>query len=136
MSCEQIVGVKNIFIVFTNCDTKQVTPPISHKLAKDELPKWRLFDKTYEKLPGGYAKMRQAQYECDMNIIRDLRMPLADYQGRSQLDIQIEMENGLVYTGKVGTFTGDELSDTHEVMLKVVFKLATELLPPGQLMAA
>jgi len=133
MACENVLGVKNILITFTNCETGQVTGPISHKLAKDDLPMWRLYEFKSEKLPGGYIKKHHISPECKMNVIRSLRMPLIDYQGRSSLALQVEYENGLVYTGVSGGVTGEELSDSHEVMLDIAFRQLSELLPPGAL---
>lgn len=133
MACPSIIGVKNILITFTNCDTNEVVGPISHELAKEDLPRWRLYEYRQETLPGGYVKRHHISPECEMDLIRDLRMPLVDYQGRSALDIQVEYDNGLVYTGTSGGITGDEKSDTHEVMLKIAFRQLTELLPPGAL---
>ena len=132
--CQKIVGVKNILISFRNCDTDQVVGPIAHDLARDDLPRWRLYEYRQEKLPGGYVRRHHISPECEMNLIRDLRIPLRDYQGRSALKIQVEYENGLVYTGESGGVQGEEMSDTHEVTLKLAFKVLEELLPPGGLM--
>lgn len=134
--CDNVVGVKNILITFRNCQTNAVVGPISHKLSKDDLPMWRLYEWRQEKIPGGYVKRHQISQEVEMDIIRDLRIPMVDYQGRSQLDIQVEYDNGLVYTGTSGGVQGEEKSDTHEVKLPVVFRQVTELLPPGALVAA
>lgn len=134
--CANVVGVKNIICTFTNCADKSTIGPLSHLLAKDsELPRWRLFDRVYEKLPGGYTRMKQSSYEVDLSMIRDLRVPLAYYQGKAAIDIQVEYENGLVYTGKAGGITTEDLSDTHEVSIKAVFQLIDELLPPGAIAA-
>lgn len=134
--CDNVIGVKNILITFRNCATNAVVGPISHMLAKEDLPMWRLYEFKQEKLPGGYVKRHHISPECEMDIIRDLRIPLLDYQGRSQLDIQVEYDNGLVYTGTSGGIQGEEKSDTHEVRLAIAFKTLTELLPPGALIAA
>jgi hypothetical protein len=138
MSCESIVGVKNIVITFTNCDTGQVIGPVSHKLSGDELPKFRMFDRVYSDLPGGYVKMKQDSFKIEIKVIRSRRIPLADYQGRSSIDIQVEMEDGLVYTGISGGNKTEESSDAHEVSLMISFREgnASELLPPGALAAA
>lgn len=133
MACENIVGVKNILLTFTNCETGQVTGPISHKLATEEIPKWRTYEFQSEELPGGYTKRRHISPKCEMQLIRDLRVPLADYQGRSAVALQVEYENGLVYTGANGNITGDDTSDTHEVQCMMSFKFIDELLPPGAL---
>lgn len=135
-ACDNIVGVKNILIKFTNCDTGQVTGPFQHELAKEDLPKWRTYAYKQEALPGGFVRRHHIHPECEMDIRRDLRVPLLDYQGRSQLDIQVEYDNGLVYTGTSGGVVGDEKSDTHEVMLRIAFRSLAELLPPGALIAA
>ena len=68
-----------------------------------------------------------------MKIIRDLRIPLALYQGCSSVDVQIEYYNGLVYSAVKGTGTGDEKSDTHEVTIMAAFRAIDELLPNGPL---
>lgn len=133
--CSNIVGVKNIIITFTNCADKSVIGPYVHKLSNEDLPKWRMFDQVYDKMPGGFLKMKQSSYEVDMTIVRDLRVPLAYYQGRAALDIQVEYENGLVYTGPAGGVVADDLSDTHNVAIKAVFETADELLPPGALIS-
>jgi len=55
------------------------------------------------------------------------------YQGCSDVTLQVEYFNGLVYSAAKGTGTGDEKSDTHEVTLTVSFKEIDELLPAGTL---
>lgn len=136
MSCENIVGVKNIVLTFKNCETNQTTAPIVHQLASEELPTLRTYEWTQDELPGGYTKRKHHNPKLSMRIIRDLRIPLKDYQGRSAITVQIEYENGLVYTGLEGGVKGDQMSDTHEVQLELSFRILEELLPPGQLLAA
>jgi hypothetical protein len=55
------------------------------------------------------------------------------YQGCSDVALQVEYYNGLVYSAVKGTGTGDEKSDTHEVTLTLSFKEIDELLPVGTL---
>lgn len=133
--CDQIVGVKNILLKFTNCETGEVIGPIAHELSKEDLPKWRTHAYKSEMLPGGYVKKHHISAACEMDLRRDLRVPLQDYQGRSAIEFQVEYENGLVYTGASGGIEGDEKSDTHEVMLRMSCKVIEELLPPGALAA-
>lgn len=133
MSCPSIVGVKNILLTFTNCETGAVLGPIVHELAKEELPQWRSYEYKQEMLPGGYVRRHHISPEVDMTVIRDLRVPLTYYQGKAALDVQVEYDNGLVYTGTSGGVLGDDKSDTHEAPLKVAFRQLTELLPPGSL---
>jgi hypothetical protein len=136
MACESIVGVKNILLTFHDCDTDQVFGPYSHELASDELPTLKLCPYTNETLTGGYTRRTYANSLMTMNVIRDLRIPLSYYQGCAALDAQIEYENGLVYTAKGGTHTGDDQSDTHSVTLTLSYKTIDELLPEGALIAA
>lgn len=133
MTCENQVGVKNILLTFLDCDTGQVYGPISHKLSSDELPTWRLCAFNNDPLPQGYVKRQPSNPEVEMKIIRDLRIPLAMYQGCSDVTLQVEYYNGLVYSAAKGTGTGDEKSDTHEVSMTVSFKFIDELLPAGTL---
>ena len=132
--CTKIVGVKNIMMTFRNCETQQIIGPVSHQLAREELPKWRLFEFKQEKLPGGYVRRHHISPECEIVLIRNLGIPLKDYQGRSAIKVQVEYENGLVYTGESGGVQGEDMSDTHEVSMKIAFHDLEELLPPGALM--
>jgi hypothetical protein len=104
---------------------------ISHKLSSEELPTWRACAFNNETLPQGYTKRVSSSAGCELKIIRDIRVPLAYYQGCATIDVQAEYENGLVYTGLGGGVTGDEKSDTHEVMLTMAFRTLDELLPEG-----
>jgi hypothetical protein len=136
MACDNQVGVKNILLTFTDCDTDQKYGPISHELASDTLPTLRLCPYNNEALPGGYVKKIKGNSQIEVNVVRDLRIPLALYQGCAAVDIQLEYYNGLVYSAVGGGATGDESSDTHEVTLTVSFKEIDELLPAGTLQAA
>jgi hypothetical protein len=131
MTCENQVGVKNILLTFRDCDTDNIYGPISHKLSSDELPTWRLCAFNNDPLPQGYVKRQPTNPEVEIKIIRDLRIPLSMYQGCSDVNLQVEYYNGLVYSAEKGTGTGDEKSDTHEVGMTIVFKEIDEMLPVG-----
>jgi hypothetical protein len=133
MTCENQVGVKNILLSFRDCDTDALYGPISHELSSDTLPTWRLCGYNNEALPHGYVKRVPTNPEVEIAIIRDLRIPLSMYQGCSDVALQVEYYNGLVYTAAKGTGTGDEKSDTHEVTMTISFKEIDELLPAGTL---
>ena len=133
MTCTNQVGVKNILLTFKDCDTDDVYGPISHHLATDTLPTWRLCNYNNEPLPWGYVKRVPTNPEVEINVIRDLRIPLSMYQGCSDVTLQVEYYNGLVYSAAKGTGTGDTKSDTHEVELTISFKEIDELLPAGTL---
>ena len=136
MACDNQVGVKNIMITFRDCETNAVYGPLSHELATEELPTVRICPYNNEPLPGGYVKRKVSNSSIEMKVIRDLRVPLALYQGCAALSIQIEYYNGLVYSAVNGTGTGDEKSDTHEVTIMASFREIDELLPAGILQAA
>lgn len=133
MTCENQVGVKNILLTFKDCDTDAVYGPIAHKLATDTLPTWRLCAYNNEALPHGYVKRVPTNPGVEINVIRDLRIPLSMYQGCSDVNIQVEYYNGLVYSAVKGTGIGEEKSDTHEVAMEIVFREIDELLPNGTL---
>ena len=133
MTCTNQVGVKNIIMTFKDCDTDAVYGPIAHKLSSEDLPTWRLCPYNNETLPQGYVKRKPANPEVEIKVIRDLRIPLSMYQGCSDVSMQVEYYNGLVYSAANGTGTGDEKSDTHEVTLTVSFKEIDEMLPAGTL---
>lgn len=135
MPCDNQVGVKNILLTFRDCETDEVYGPISHELATEDLPTWRLCPYNNEPLPGGYVRRSVANESVEMVIIRDTRIPLALYQGCASVDVQVEYHNGLVYTGNNGTSTGDEMSDTHEVTMTLTFREIDEILPTGALEA-
>ena len=79
--CDQIVGVKNILLKFTNCETGEVIGPIAHELSKEDLPKWRTHAYKSEMLPGGYVKKHHISAACEMDIRRDLRVSLRTIRG-------------------------------------------------------
>lgn len=133
MTCENQVGVKNILLSFRDCDTDVVYGPIAHELSSDTLPTWRLCGFNNEALPHGYVKRNPTNPEVEIAVIRDLRIPLAMYQGCSDVALQVEYYNGLVYTAARGTGTGDEKSDTHEVTMTISFRDIDEILPNGTL---
>jgi hypothetical protein len=135
MSCDNVVGVKNILLTFTDCDTEQTYGPYSHELATDTLPNWKLCPYTNEVLTQGYVRRQSANATVQMEVIRDLRIPLSYYQGCAQIDVQVEYLNGLVYTGKGGTATGDDQSDTHQVTMNLSYRTLDELLPAEQVAA-
>jgi hypothetical protein len=133
MTCENQVGVKNILLTFKDCDTDAVFGPIAHKLVDDTLPTWRLCAFNNEALPQGYVKRSPTNPELVINVIRDLRIPLAMYQGCSDVNIQVEYYNGLVYSAVKGTGTGDTPSDTHGAEMTISFREIDEMLPNGTL---
>lgn len=135
MSCDNQVGVKNIMLTFRDCDTDETYGPISHELSSEDLPTWRLCPYNNEPLPGGFVNRQVANAMAEISVIRDLRIPLALYQGCADVTMQVEYFNGLVYSAVNGTGTGDEMSDTHAVALTLVFREIDELLPVGTLEA-
>jgi len=133
LTCENQVGVKNILMTFLDCDTGAIYGPISHKLSGEDLPTWRLCAFNNEPLPQGYVTRKPSNPEVEIKVIRDLRIPLSMYQGCSDVALQVEYYNGLVYSAVKGTGTGDDKSDTHEVTLTLSFREIDELLPVGTL---
>lgn len=133
MTCDNQVGVKNILLTFRDCDTDQVYGPIAHELSSTDLPTWRLCPYNNDPLPHGYVKRQPSNPEVEIKVIRDLRIPLAMYQGCSDVTLQVEYFNGLVYSAQKGTGTGEEKSDTHEVSMTIVFLEIDEMLPNGPL---
>lgn len=136
MACDNQVGVKNILVTFRDCETDETFGPISHQLAAEDLPLIRACGYNNQPLPGGYVSRQLSNASIEMNIIRDLRVPLALYQGCAEMDIQIEYFNGLVYSGTGGTGTGEDGSDGHSVTVTAVFRTLDELLPAGTIQAA
>lgn len=131
MTCENQVGVKNILLTFKDCDTDAVYGPIAHNLSSTDLPTWRLCAYNNDPLPQGYVKRQPTNPEVEIKVIRDLRIPLAMYQGCSDVTLQVEYYNGLVYSAQKGTGTGEDKSDTHEVTMTISFKEIDEMLPAG-----
>ena len=131
--CGNQVGVRNITVKFIDCDTGAVYGPIVHELSGDSQPTYRLCEYSNEALPGGYVRRTKGTNEISMSIIRDLRIPLALYQGCGGIDVTIEHFNGYVITGVGGTATGNESSDGHEVSVTATFREVDELLPAGTL---
>lgn len=135
MSCENQVGVKNVLVSFRNCETGAVTKFVSHKMAGDELPTVRTCAWVNEPLTNGYNRRRQSNASIQITLIRNERIPIANYQGCAAVDIQIEYFNGMVYTGINGTVGGEDGSDSHEVTMDITFETLDEMLP-GTALAA
>ena len=135
MTCDNQLGVRNILIKFTDCDSGAVYGPISHELSGDTQPTYRLCDYANEPLPGGYVRRTKGNNEISVVVVRNLGVPLALYQGCGSIDLTIEHFNGMVITGLNGTSTGTDPSDGHEVTLTATFKEVDELLPNGPLAA-
>lgn len=131
MSCRNQVGVRNITITFYDCDTGRTYPRVSHILADDQQPEYKLCDFSNEPLPGGYVRRNRGNNQIGLTVIRNQSIPLALYQGCAAVDIQIEHHNGRVVTGLRGTVTGDNTSDGHEVSITATFLEIDELLPNG-----
>ncbi len=129
MACEKQVGVRNIIMKITDCDTGTIYGPVAHELAGDDQPMYKLCPYNNEPLPGGYVKRNVANSEIAVSVIRHQGIPLAMYQGCGAIDITIEHFNGRVVTGINGTATGDESSDGHEVAVAITYSEVDELLP-------
>jgi hypothetical protein len=125
--------VKNILLTFKDCDTDQIYGPIAHELSSEDLPTWRLCPYNNTPMPGGFVKRARGNSSVEMKVIRDLRIPLAMYQGCANVQGQVEYYNGMVISFMDGTGTGDDKSDTHEVTLAIAFLTYDELLPAGLL---
>ena len=132
-ACDNQVGVRNISIKFTDCDTGATYGPLVHSLSGDTQPTYKLCEYSNEPLPGGYVKRNKGNNEISIMVIRDLRVPLALYQGCGSIDLTVEHFNGLLITGVEGTATGTDSSDGHEVTITATFKEVDELLPAGAL---
>lgn len=135
MACENQVGVKNILLTFFNCDTDERIGPISHILASEDIPQVKTCGVVNERLTDGYIQISRSDARIELNVVRDIRIPLFMYQGCAAIDIQMEMLNGLVYTGIAGNVIGDETSDTHAVTMDLSYKEIDELLPTGALVS-
>lgn len=133
MSCDNIVGVKNILLTFTHCETGAVFSKVSHKLAGDELPKFMTSKKKNEDMTSGRFKQTEASPKADMTVLVEDGIPLSYYQGEAAIGMQVEMLSGRVYTGFGGGVVDAESSDTSEVTLGITFEDIDELVPTKNL---
>lgn len=130
MACDSHVGVKNILISFTDCDTGQRVTSLSHKLAvADEFPTFKTCTRMNETLTEGYIRVKAGNATMTINVIRNVQIPLSWYQGCASLDIQVEFLNGLVYSARDGTVVDADNSDSHGVTMSLVFKEIDERRP-------
>jgi hypothetical protein len=135
MGCDNQVGVKNIVMTFRDCDTDQEYGPLAHQLATDTQPLYRMCNYTNEQLPGGFVQRTLDVNSIEIEVIRNLAVPLSLYQGCAGVDIQVEHFNGLVYSAVNGTGTGNDGSDGHTVTLTLIFDTIDEFLPAGTIEA-
>lgn len=137
MACEGIIGVKNILLTFTHCDSGQTVKNLSHALSSDEIPQVRTVPFKSEAIPGGYTRRHSSYCRINMKVIVNRGLHLSWYQGAASVDVQIEYEDGRVLTGTGGTVSGEETSDMHEANMQLTFRGGvTELLPDGALATA
>lgn len=136
MTCENQIGVRNILLTFTECNTGRVVRNVKHELSTADLPTIRKSEWMNEVLTGGYVRRTHGNASMLLNVIRNTRIDLGWYQGDASISIQIEYLNGLVYTAYDGTVIGEERSDTHDVPLELNFKTINETRPAGDIDAA
>jgi hypothetical protein len=129
MACENQVGVRNIWMTFTDCDTGTVYGPFAHDLAGDEQPMYRLCPFSNEAMPNGYVKRNVSNSKIGLNIVRHQGVPLQMYQGCAAVNVNIEHYNGRIVTALNGTPIGDDDSDGHEVSMDITFAEVDEYLP-------
>lgn len=135
MACGKQNGVKNILITFTNCDTEEVIPSISHNLPDDTLPTYKNCAWAITALTNGYVQRAAANATMTLPVIRDPRIPLTYYQGCASLDVQVEKFDGTVMTLTGGSVVDAEESDGYSVTMNIVASEIDELLAPGSLAA-
>lgn len=135
MVCTKQNGVKNILITFKDCDTDEVIGPISHELASDELPTVKACAWSNTALTGGFVTRSADNATMTINVRRDLRIPLAQYQGCAAIDIQVEKFDGTVWTMTDASVTEPDESDGHSISMTLVSDTIDELLPEGSLAA-
>lgn len=136
MTCENQIGVRNILLTFTDCNTGRVIRNVKHDLSTADLPTIRTSEWMNEQLTGGYIRRTHGNASMLLNVIRNIRIPLRYYQGDASIGIQIEYLNGLVYTARDGSTIGEERSDTHDVPLELNYKEIFELMPQGEIETA
>jgi hypothetical protein len=129
--CNKIVGLKNLMFTFYDPETNTSTGPWAHELSKEELPQIRSYGYKLEPMTGGYQKKVRTNAHFDCNVIMLDFIPMSFYQGRACITVQAEYESGRIYTGSNGTVTGEEMSDSHDAPMKMLFDTLYERLPPG-----
>lgn len=134
-ACLNQIGVKNLMIEFVDCDAPNPggignVKATAHCLHQDSLPEIDSVPYRLEELSCGRVRRTWKNATIRINVVRDLRIPLAYYQGRAGLNVQIEYINGDVFTGLAGNVTQPEPSDTSSVQFTVAFEQITEVLPP------
>lgn len=122
MACESLVGVKNLIMSIRDCNNPdRFFPNRVHTLA-NETPQLYLSDRTNEAASGGYVRQRSTNPRIDMTVIMDRSIPPELYQANSSIDVQIEMLDGRIITGRSGSPTGENMSDLHEVQMSISFQ--------------
>jgi len=136
MVCMNQLGVKNLTIAFTDCDAPSPggigdVKATAHIMNQDALPEYEATPYKLEGLSGGRVKRTFKNCTVKLDIMRNQAIPLAYYQGRAGLDIQVEHINGSVFTATGGAVTDFEASDSNSVSFTAEFGQLTEILPPG-----
>lgn len=130
MSCQDQIGVKNISISFTDCDSGNEAGPYAHVLSDDgALPEIVACTAKNTELTDG--KVKRARTNAGINIsVQPLRsVPLAFYQGCASIDIQLEYYDGTVITGKDGNVIDAGGSTYEKADMNIRFKEIDEMRP-------
>lgn len=128
-TCRNQIGVKNLLLGLTDCNTGRVYPKRQHRLADNELPMMYLSEYENEVLPTGAVLQRRTARQIDMTVERPASIPLGVYQS-GEVEIDMEMHSGEVYSGR-GSFVGRQMSNGHQVAISISLYEFAEVLPAG-----
>lgn len=127
MTCANQIGLKNLSLTLTDCDTGNVYAQRIHNLGDTELPSMFLPDHENQMLPTGKVLRQRAAGQFDMTVERDDSIPLRVYQSGS-VELIAEYHSGIVISIS-GVATGRNMSNGHQVQMSIGITEVTELLP-------
>lgn len=131
MSCDKLIGVRNVKVSFTECGTGRSLNNVIHKLGSEELPTWRFVDHVDEDAGDGYRRRKQTSFKGKITLKRNARIPSAWYQGKADITVTVEYEDDSVVVGRHGSPTGETMTDRINVELDCVWDSLTEILAAG-----
>jgi len=128
MACENQVGVKNVLITFRNCDTDEVIQKVAHEEVGENDFVVIGCNRRNEAGKNGKVAVSKDNATMTITVDRNPDIPLSYYQGCAAIDIQVEMHNGVVYTGYNGSVVDPDGSNGSTVTMSLIFSRIDEML--------
>lgn len=129
MSCENIKGIRNLFLSFTPCLVEgNAIVHRKHSMADDnEMPSFNACGYRNTILPGNITKIASARPTMSFSIVPQKDVPASYYTGCAEIDVDIEYFDGRIISGQGGVVISTSGMTDERVSLDLSFETITEV---------